>query len=133
MESGVTSGTRIHNNQSHNLVLYQLSYSHMERDMGIEPTYSAWKADVLANVLIPHIWRPGVVSAVTIAAFYSSKRLLSSANSVPLLDYCGQGWWIWSDSNRLPRPCKGRVLPGELQTHFKRAKPPFYLRKKYLA
>lgn len=26
-------------------------------------------------------------------------------------------WWTWPDSNRLPRPCKGRVLPGELQAH----------------
>ena len=26
----------------------------MERDMGIEPTYPAWKAGALADVLIPH-------------------------------------------------------------------------------
>ena len=29
----------------------------MERDMGIEPTYPAWKAGALADVLIPHIVR----------------------------------------------------------------------------
>ncbi len=27
---GVTGGTRIHDNQSHNLVFYQLNYGHME-------------------------------------------------------------------------------------------------------
>lgn len=34
---GVTGGTRIHDNLSHNQVLYQLSYSHMELVDGFEP------------------------------------------------------------------------------------------------
>ena len=45
---GVDDGTRTHDNQNHNLALYQLNYvHHMERVMGIEPTLPAWKAGVL--------------------------------------------------------------------------------------
>ena len=37
-ENGVTSGTRTHDIQSHNLTLYQLNYSHhMARLEGLEP------------------------------------------------------------------------------------------------
>ena len=35
--SGVTGGTRIHDNQSHNLVFYQLNYGHMADAAGFEP------------------------------------------------------------------------------------------------
>ena len=35
---GVTGGTRIRDNQSHNLVFYQLNYSHMAARVGFEPT-----------------------------------------------------------------------------------------------
>ena len=52
---GVTGGTRILDNQSHNLVFYQLNYGHMERVMGIEPTYPDWKSGALADVLHPQI------------------------------------------------------------------------------
>ena len=73
--NGVGDGTRTHDNQNHNLALYQLNYTHhigapkgtrtpgpllrrqllyppelqahMERVMGIEPTRPAWKAGVL--------------------------------------------------------------------------------------
>ena len=48
---GVTGGTRIHDNQSHNLVFYQLNYGHMEQVMGIEPTSVEWQSTVLAVVL----------------------------------------------------------------------------------
>ena len=34
---GVTGGTRIHDNQSHNLVFYQLNYGHMADAAGFEP------------------------------------------------------------------------------------------------
>ena len=34
---GVTGGTRIHDNQSHNLVFYRLNYGHMVRTIGFEP------------------------------------------------------------------------------------------------
>ena len=44
---GVTGGTRIHDNQSHNLVFYQLNYGHMEQVTGFEPVMSAWQAEVL--------------------------------------------------------------------------------------
>ena len=44
---GVTGGTRIHDNQSHNLVFYQLNYGHMEQVTGFEPVLSAWQAEVL--------------------------------------------------------------------------------------
>ena len=52
---GVTGETRILDNQSHNLVFYQLNYGHMERVMGVEPTSSAWKADIIADILHPQI------------------------------------------------------------------------------
>ena len=52
---GVTGGTRIHDNQSHNLVFYQLNYGHMEQVMGIEPTPTAWQAIVLTVILHLHI------------------------------------------------------------------------------
>ena len=47
--SGVNDGTRTHDNQCHKLALYQLNYVHhiMERVVGIEPTFPAWKAGVL--------------------------------------------------------------------------------------
>ena len=46
--SGVNDGTRTHDNQCHKLALYQLNYvHHMERVVGIEPTFPAWKAGVL--------------------------------------------------------------------------------------
>ena len=35
---GVTGGTRIHDNQSHNLVFYRLNYGHMAGAVGFEPT-----------------------------------------------------------------------------------------------
>ena len=45
---GVNDGTRTHDNQCHKLALYQLNYvHHMERVVGIEPTFPAWKAGVL--------------------------------------------------------------------------------------
>ena len=44
---GVTGGTRIHDNQSHNLVFYQLNYGHMEQVTGFEPVPSAWQAEIL--------------------------------------------------------------------------------------
>ena len=44
---GVTGGTRIHDNQSHNLVFYQLNYGHMEQVTGFEPVMPAWQAGVL--------------------------------------------------------------------------------------
>ena len=52
---GVTGGTRIHDNQSHNLVFYQLNYGHMEQVMGIEPTSVEWQSTVLAVVLHLHL------------------------------------------------------------------------------
>ena len=46
--NGVNDGTRTHDNQCHKLALYQLNYvHHMERVVGIEPTFPAWKAGVL--------------------------------------------------------------------------------------
>ena len=46
--NGVNDGTRTHDNQCHKLALYQLKYvHHMERVVGIEPTFPAWKAGVL--------------------------------------------------------------------------------------
>ena len=37
--AGVTGGIRIHDDQSHNLALYQLSYGHMAEGVGFEPTH----------------------------------------------------------------------------------------------
>ena len=34
--------------------------SHLERVMGIEPTYPTWKAGVLADVLHPRKWGVGI-------------------------------------------------------------------------
>ena len=46
--NGVNDGTRTHDNQCHKLALYQLNdVHHMERVVGIEPTFPAWKAGVL--------------------------------------------------------------------------------------
>ena len=46
--NGVNDGNRTHDNQCHKLALYQLNYvHHMERVVGIEPTFPAWKAGVL--------------------------------------------------------------------------------------
>ena len=34
--------------------------SHLERVKGIEPSYPAWKAGALADVLYPHKWGVGI-------------------------------------------------------------------------
>ena len=51
----MTGGTRIHDNQSHNLVFYQLNYGHMEQVTGFEPVLSAWQAEVLTTILYLHL------------------------------------------------------------------------------
>ena len=50
----MTGGTRIHDNQSHNLVFYQLNYGHMEQVAGIEPAPQPWQGRVLADILSLH-------------------------------------------------------------------------------
>ena len=57
--NGVNDGTRTHDNQCHKLALYQLNYvHHMERVVGIEPTFPAWKAGVLADIRYPQMVTP---------------------------------------------------------------------------
>ena len=46
-ENGVGSGNRTRDNHVGNVMLYQLSYIHMEHVEVVETSYSAWKADVL--------------------------------------------------------------------------------------
>ena len=53
-EIGVGSGIRTRDSHVGNVILYQLSYTHMEHVEGIEPSWPAWKAGTLTIELHVH-------------------------------------------------------------------------------
>ena len=53
---GVGSGNRTRDSHVGNVILYQLSYTHMEHVEGIEPSSSGWKPGILAVELHVHWW-----------------------------------------------------------------------------
>lgn len=112
--SGVTSGTRTHDNEDHNLGLYQLSYSHhriLGCPVGLEPTLTWLTTKFSTHLRYGHIvWlrRAGL----------TSYTFLPTHNS-PSDQERGRGlrWRRRRDSNPRKPPRQGGALAAMLLRH----------------